>query len=69
MTNEMTVLVCADATQAAAAQLYLQSAPQNFPASGITIEQVAIFNYDAQTFGGGGTADGAHGKYVVIGRK
>ncbi|MEI9991386.1 MAG: hypothetical protein WDM86_15240 [Rhizomicrobium sp.] len=69
MVNEITVLVCADATQADAAQIYLQSAPHNYPPAGITIEQAAVFNYDATTFGGGGTEDGAHGKFVVIGRK
>ena len=69
MADQVTVLVCADAVKAEAARIFLQSPPLSYPASGITSEQVKVFNYDAQTFGAGGTADVAHDKFVVTGRK
>jgi hypothetical protein len=67
MTAEMSVCVCGTAAEVVAAKQFLLQS--GYAATGITDEAVAVFNYDAETFGGGGNSDGLATKFVVIGRK
>jgi hypothetical protein len=62
---EMTVLVCVNAQAAEEARQYLKGKQ----VTNITIEEIATFVYDAETYKAGGTHDNLSSKIVVIGRQ
>jgi len=65
MTGKISVYVCDTAVLAETAKQFLIT--RGYLDAGISVEQVAIFNYDAATYSSG-QADGSANKFVVIGR-
>ncbi len=66
--DKMAVYVCKDAAAALRAKSYLKT--KGYPPQRMIVEKSARFNYDGQTYSGGGTFDSnKRNKYIVIARK